>query len=176
MSNKKWFDGSAIVNDAGRPLRVYQSTETGKSYSGRDSLIFTDNPTNAECRIRHGKVIGAIAPAYLNIKSPKIIRHSIECAMLEKTKSIIDDAKRDGYDGVIFVSQKVLPGEDEVITIRDIRPFKSSQVCSAFCNSNELYHLGLSEIKPDSYEIYLDQIGVVEDEEEFFSAFIDESK
>lgn len=125
---RKWFSGSKLVDEKGKPLTVYHGTtkdfsEFSKEFFGEtsgsdlgDGFYFTDSP-KAASNYAQGEG-GNVRPSYVRIQKPATndvmnspeIRHAIDDDM--GFKSIQEILAEKGYDGIIY---KHPSGEKEII-------------------------------------------------------------
>ena len=129
---QKWFSGSKVVDDAGKPLVVYHGTAEPFQHHEKFPAYFTNNPAAASgYALYRGSWVGKegsnVRPAYLKIRNPK------QLGQLELNKHIkrmsgwtdwsmlnnkwIPRWKREGYDGV-YLHHVLDPldvlGDDEI--------------------------------------------------------------
>lgn len=145
---KSWFAGSKVVDDHGRPLRVFhgifgdfdtfhvEQTKEGGAF-------FTENPEVAslyasgwvgkDSKDGNPKVM----PVYLSIKNPKTLRgqevmdedFSYDAEVMRKA---IETAKKEGHDGLRLLKMPEDTLEDNQWVV-----FTSNQVKSAIANGGE---------------------------------------
>jgi hypothetical protein len=103
----KWFDGSKIVDEQGRPLVVYHGSQVSFDEFYGDAY-FTDDWHNAD-----GYAAGEyVYEVYLSIKNPVIIDgngkkwDNIETPYGVTTRDVVANVDRSIYDGIIFVNIK----------------------------------------------------------------------
>jgi hypothetical protein len=104
---KAWFGDSKVVDKDGKPLVVYHgstdanftSFDPDKGRLGLRGIYFTENPEWASSYTM-GKKTGAVIPAYLSLKNPKIIGEKDFDAFNVNGK-VVDEMKAQGYDGII---------------------------------------------------------------------------
>jgi hypothetical protein len=108
---KKWFGDSKVVDADGKPLVVYhgsnKDTETLK-IQFQEGIFFTDNTDTASdfaaFRSLNDAITsdgGVVYPVYLSIQNPLI--HDMEGRhLVEDEDGVIERAKSEGRDGVIF--------------------------------------------------------------------------
>ncbi len=136
---KKWFDGSKVVDDNGKPLRVYHGTsaefnEFDNNYS-EDTGIHFGTQKAANRRIESNidefrdNIDGyRIVPVYLAIKNP--LRVDDYGGDRESWETAIGDAKDNGYDGLVYRNEFEGDGtEDSYVA------FSPTQIKSAISNT-----------------------------------------
>ena len=80
---KKWFGDSKVVDENGRPLRVYHGTTNGNITdfrAGDNPAFFTSSPEYAEGYAGKGlaEAGGSIYPVYLSIKKPFVMEFDLQ--------------------------------------------------------------------------------------------------
>ena len=133
----KWFEGSKVVDDSGKPLEVYHATnaefETFKESTGGQAgkgIYFTPFSGDAQ---QYGSILKKVN---LSIKNPRVLKRS-EIPM--DTKQFRKNSEGMGYDGVIIKSES---GEiDEIVAFNNnqIKPSAKRATTKS----------GLTEAKPD---------------------------
>jgi len=132
----KWFDGSKIVDADDRPLVVYHGTSKDKDFSSfrvpRHGSWFTMDPESASQyaeendskrtvydgqRFNEKNTAARVIPAYLSIKNPLVLEEfpdSMKTASnYNKAQAMFfEQAKRDGYDGVIINAGNIVVAFD----------------------------------------------------------------
>lgn len=123
----KWFKGSKVVDDNGKPLVVYHGTRTPIDFSEFISgSHFGDNEAaNSRARVLGFGSNERVLPVYLSIKNPKEVE---DVGGYERWKREITSAKRGGYDGLKYKNKYEGKGYSYVI-------FNANQVKSATGNS-----------------------------------------
>jgi len=126
LAFKRWFRGSKVVDEQGRPLVVYHGTRsdveiTAFRDSFDDGIFFTSDPEYAnQYTDRPDGGQGAIYPVYLSIQNPYI--WSGISAAIGDTNVL----KEQGYDGVFFIGKN---GK-----LLEITAFHKNQIKSATGN------------------------------------------
>ncbi len=106
---KSWFGGSKVVDSAGKPLRVYHGTvqdfkEFSKAPYG--GYFFSDSTNMASAKAEHNTASSQVGPeganvkpVYLSLKNPREYDEQIQ---VFNQGRIIEQAKKDGFDGLIY--------------------------------------------------------------------------
>lgn len=146
---RRWFGQSKVVDDEGRPLRVFHGTKTdfdafdpahsGSRHGGvvSGAMFFTDNAAVAS-GFATGLVPWAdgqnVMPVYLKIADPA--RIDGKGRSIEKVRQAIRDIDRTVYDGVIVENVRdALPGQGGRSTI--YVAFSPTQIKSATGNNGD---------------------------------------
>ena len=143
---KRWFAGSKVVDENGKPLRVYHATFSDFSVFDEEMLgDLTSSNTDdtdalkmakagfwfADQDISMSMAANRVMPVFLSIKNPKVWRGNFW--NLGKNISKI---KRDGYDGIIV--------DDAEFGVRSFVAFSPTQIKSSISNTGQF-----SESNPD---------------------------
>ena len=104
---RRWFGGSKVVDEQGKPLVVYHGTLSDftefKKIDGENGFFFTaDTNYSYVGAPREG---GQVMPVYLKIEKPYFIERSEKMEGLnrwEDAPAFIDKLKAEGYDGIIW--------------------------------------------------------------------------
>ncbi|HEY0843458.1 hypothetical protein [Methylotenera sp.] len=138
-SFNKWFDGSKVIDEEGKPLIVYHGTR------GRDVTTFNvpDTGTYFTTNLEAAESYGEVIPAYLNISNPMILDFEGESDMGDEwnIEEEVAFAKESGYDGLIV--RNSFDGEnylDQYVV------FKPNQIKAAIGNN-----LGFNPDNPNIY-------------------------
>ena len=150
----KWFNNSKVVDKKGRPLVVYHgSPETNleffehghinyniqKTEDSRKGFYFTNNKkvantyaTSIYKRLKDPKAKdGRIYDVYLKIENPLIIDYQNELYNETKNYKILNKAKKEKYDGVIFNKiRDAIDVEEKIPTSKSYAIFNSNQIKS----------------------------------------------
>lgn len=100
----RWFQGSKVVDDKGRPLVVYHGTTTQfDSFKIKDNgAFFTSNPDIASF---YADLRGPVLPVYLRMRDPEILDGAIfgdsAYNMSRSWSTLVRQTKGNGYDGII---------------------------------------------------------------------------
>jgi len=162
---KKWFGDSKVVDANGNPLIVYhgtnedfdtfdpyaeKKTQGGERLRGTNAIFFSSNPELASAYAGVAKSTltgqsfaypaesaygGNVMPVYLSMQNPMIV--DAEGQMYTKVEPLIREAKKKGYDGVIFKNVADQPGAAgslQVTTHDAYVVFKKEQIKSATGN------------------------------------------
>jgi len=162
---KKWFGDSKVVDANGNPLVVYhgtnedfdvfdpyaeKKTQGGERLRGTNAIFFSSNPELASAYAGVAKSTltgqsfaypaesaygGNVMPVYLSMQNPMIV--DAEGQMYTKVEPLIREAKKKGYDGVIFKNVADQPGAAgslQVTTHDAYVVFKPEQIKSATGN------------------------------------------
>ena len=120
----RWFGDSKVVDEQGRPMLVYHGTDTSISQfnprkrgsntgalSARKAFWFSSNSNHAE-NFNASRIGNNVMPAYLSLKSAKVIEHSMldaydahpAVSTKAETRRLkeLSAATRKGLDGVVF--------------------------------------------------------------------------
>ena len=122
---KKWFGDSKVVDDLGKLLVMYQGrttkgltnlTNNGQGWFTRSrntAVLYADiNYHNDQVQrdneqifdtVTNDELRGEVYSAYLDIKNPLTVSIRKTFGDRLKENPIIEKAKEDGYDGVLFV-------------------------------------------------------------------------
>ncbi len=113
-SFKKWFKGSKVVDENGKPLVMYHGTEHdfenfdtrfGSYFSSNTEYVepYASKPFSPKDKVT-GVTIGAnIKPVYLSLKNPKILIDPRDEGEQEEYRSKpYEELKAEGYDGAII--------------------------------------------------------------------------
>lgn len=112
---KKWFTGSRVVDENGKPLVVYHGTigDFSKFKKSEEGIFFTTKPSIAEVYTRIDENSSAleeganIVPVYLSIKNPLVITPIEYLNGKTETGKDIGDQEAiegEGYDGIRIIS------------------------------------------------------------------------
>ena len=101
---KKWFDGSKVVDESGKPMVVYHGTDADfYSFDTKNGAWFSRSMEYAESMMeeRNGK---NLLGCYLAIKNPMIVKADPQkfAADIAWEKSLIAEARTKGHDGLII--------------------------------------------------------------------------
>jgi hypothetical protein len=109
---KRWFGGSKVVDEQGKPLVVYHGTQSPDFDSFMETKVkeqergffFSPDPKVASLYSGYHETfpsdrIGGVVPAYLKMENPLI--HDFKGGKYGRG-DVIQQAMRDGHDGVIF--------------------------------------------------------------------------
>lgn len=153
---KKWFGDSKVVDKAGKPLRVYHATQhggftvfktdiEGSHFGNSEQAKYLINQKNyyREKSIDNALAVGiaesrndylkdslygdndSTYSVYLSIKNPKRVKD-----VGNKWYSEVQQAKREGFDGLVYSNTEEGPGDSYVA-------FEPTQIKSATGNSGE---------------------------------------
>ena len=100
----KWFGGSRVVDEQGRPLMVYHGTlkdfnsfDISKTGQNSDSgmwgsgFYFSSSPQYAETYAKRNNKTGSIIPVYLAINDPLVINNSDEIPTIKVPNQTVED-------------------------------------------------------------------------------------
>jgi DNA repair protein RadC len=143
---KEWFGSSKVVDENGKPLRVFHGTaadfeafdkkKLGTATESSDSKTgfwFSEHAKRAELAAEDAEAVsdkgyGAnIMPVFLQVNNPLVYDKQIPKTP-EASAKIVKDAKAEGHDGVIFTRGE--GGKNYVV-------FKPTQIKSAVGNTGE---------------------------------------
>jgi ADP-Ribosyltransferase in polyvalent proteins len=104
---RAWFDGSAVVDAAGKPLVVYHGTAAEKAVFERASAAgpgayFSPRPDVASQYAQMDRGSPHVMPAYLALKNPKRLPLAESHGFTAEQR---DAWEREGFDGVLGVAQ-----------------------------------------------------------------------
>lgn len=126
---RKWFGGSVVTGENGKPLTVYHATATADDFTEfRVPAYFSSKAADAEMFANETTEDGEgvrTMPVFLSIKNPKEIDDFADFA--EWTADDVTSAEAEGYDGAVLRGQK--PGEPDMFIA-----FRADQVKSAIAN------------------------------------------
>ena len=101
---KSWFEGSKVVDDAGKPLVVYHGTEVAgitNFHIPKDGVAyFTPD-------VGYGYIqkTANVMPCYLSLKNPLYTQNSSWIEGVRSDPSWVADLKAKGHDGIIYAKQ-----------------------------------------------------------------------
>lgn len=113
-----WFKGSRVVDETGKPLRLYHGTvrqfesfdpdaqKRNKAFSGDRGFYFTRHPEDASNYAEGIRWLGEVGiqsgsnvrPVYVNIQKPIYAKEAPALITPEQLSQL----KKDGYDGIIY--------------------------------------------------------------------------
>lgn len=143
---KKWFGDSKVVDADGEPLVVYHGTtrdftafdqstlgeKTGAA-DARAGFFFAGNPRAADqFTWEGGEKSGHIMPVYLSMQNPFVSSHALNGATGTAAGRIINEAKANGHDGVIFENSDMLGNTGPTYVV-----FRPEQIKSAIGNNGD---------------------------------------
>lgn len=148
----KWFGKSTVKDETGAPLRVYHGTgenfdvfDAGKTNlsprgnSGSLGFYFTGSPQEASHYASGYPDSGAVVPAYLSIRNPKII---------ERESSLWDKILNSRADAKSAKESLMIKGYDGAITpLGEYVAFNPNQIKSAIGNSGTFDHTNPNILK-----------------------------
>lgn len=155
---KAWFAGSQVVDDHGRPLRVYHGTThafeafakkyLSRSNAGGLGFFFSVSPdTAARYSTREG---GNLRPAFLRIRNPFVMTSwEFEGLLHEPTRSIRKQLQSEGFDGILLRADQQLHSKrpSEHFDSDTWIAFEPQQVRSAFDSAKVALNVaGLKQI------------------------------
>ncbi len=129
---KKWFDGSKVVDENGKPLVVYHGTNVDfYSFDTENGAWFSKSPEYAESMAEE-RSGNRIIQCYLSIKNPMTVKIPPQqfAADTALEKSLIKEAKEKGHDGLIIENDTENELEKDVFYIA----FHPAQIKSATDN------------------------------------------
>lgn len=138
----QWFGNSVVTEADGRPKTVYHGTARafkrfsdkllGKKTGGLDAKLgffFAENPKAAEMFIwaSGSPFDGNIMPVYLKLENPLVVKDLVlDGSCGTRAGKIMQKAKFDGYDGVIFEQSDMLGHKGKSYAVFDAASIKSS--------------------------------------------------
>ena len=130
---KKWFDGSKVVDENGKPLVVYHGTNADfYSFDTENGAWFSKSPEYAESMAEE-RSGNRIIQCYLSIKNPMTVKIPPQqfAADTALEKSLIKEAKEKGHDGLIIENDTENELEKDVFYV----VFEPTQIKSATDNA-----------------------------------------
>lgn len=137
---REWFDNSGLVDGEGRPIVAYHGTtrdftsfdsarlgEKTGALDARSAFFFAANPDSADqFTWENGDKCGHIMPVYLKARRPLFSDHLLSGATGTAAGRIIEGAKADGYDCVVFTNTDMLGHTGVVYAMFDPIQIKSA--------------------------------------------------
>lgn len=99
---KNWFGKSKVTDKDGKPLVVYHGTNKEFTSFNPGNIFFSKDVDYAEAMVEE-RGGGKVLETYVRIENPKHIKMKPgEFSYPQAEKKIIEDARNEGYDGLII--------------------------------------------------------------------------